>query len=256
MTIAGLVLSTVALAGCSSGGTSPAPAAAASPPAGSTSSAAPSAAAPVAASPTAAPLSFRYHALGKQEFIDQTLSIGNRGRTSVAPTLAITAVDGSGKDLPDVRVTTAYGSDRGSLVVQPGGGFDVLAFSGAGADQVADVRVTVKESAPADLPADASLVEAEPADAAGRPMSKFDAFEQVVLNNPNTTAVSVRVVYLVYDEPQPGKSQQAVEAVPIGGLTTVPAGGTAAVPVSGEAKAAVQKYAHGPAVSVKVYFSR
>ncbi|MGA5822010.1 hypothetical protein ACPC54_29605 [Kitasatospora sp. NPDC094028] len=255
-----MVLGLVALAGCRSGGTAPTPAGAASQPAGATSSAAPAASAPVAASsaasPTAAPLSFRYHALGKQEFIDQTLSINNGGRTSVAPTLAISAVDGSGKDLPDVRVTTAYGSDHGGLVVQPGGGFDVLAFSGAGADQVADVRVTVKELAPADLRADAALVEAQPADADGQPLTKFDAFDQVVLKNPNDTAVSVRVVYLVYDEPRPGRSQQVVEAVPIGGLTAVPAGGTASVAVSGDAKAAVRKFAHGPAVSVKTYFSR
>ncbi|WP_328622604.1 hypothetical protein [Streptomyces sp. NBC_00354] len=201
-------------------------------------------------------MSFGYHALGKREFIDQTLSINNTGRTSVVPTLAITAVDSTGKDLPDVRVTTAYGSDRGSLVVQHGGGYDILAFSGADAGQVADVRVTVKELVPADLPADSSAVEAKPADPAGQPLSKFDAFDQVVLKNPNNTAVSVRVVYLVYDQPKSGSPQQAVEVVPIGGLTTIPAGGTSSVTVSGDAKAAVQRFSGGPAVSVKTYFSR
>ncbi|MGW4898365.1 hypothetical protein ACWEQL_39920 [Kitasatospora sp. NPDC004240] len=202
------------------------------------------------------PLSFGYHALGKQEYIDQTLSINNDGLTSVVPTLAITAVDSAGKDLPDVRVTTAYGSDRGSLIVQPRGGYDVLAFSGTGAGQVADVRVTVKELVPADLPAKVSGIEAGPADAAGQPMSKFDAFDQVILKNPNNTAVSVRVVYLVYDQPKPGSPQQAIEVVPIGGLTTIPAGGTSSVTVTGDAKAAVQKFSGGPAVSVKTYFSR
>lgn len=223
-------------------------------------SAAAPAAAPVAASPAARPsaaaLSFDYHALGKLEYIDQTLLIGNDGGASVIPTLAITAVDGAGKDLPGVRVTTAYGSDRGSLVVEPGGSYDVLAFSGTGVGEVADVRVAVKELAPADLPSGVSPVDVKPADASGRPLSKFAAFEQVVLTNPNDTAVSVRVVYLVYDQPKPGSPQQAVEVVPIGGLTTIPAGGTSSVAVSGEARAAVQKYAGGAAVSVKAYFSR
>ncbi|MET9960077.1 hypothetical protein ABZ128_13650 [Streptomyces sp. NPDC006326] len=257
-TVAGIVLSVVALAGCSPSGASTGPAGAASPPANATSQAAastPLATGP-AASSTVTPLSFSYHALGKQEYIDQTLSIHNDGRTSVVPTLAITAVDNTGKDLPDVRVTTAYGSDRGSLVVQPRGGYDVLAFSGADASQVADVKVTVKELVPSDFPADVSDVKAQPADAAGQPMSKFDAFDQVILKNPNNTAVPVRIVYLVYDQPKPGLSQQATEVVPIGGLTTVPAGGTASVTVSGDAKAAVEKFSGGPAVSVKAYFSR
>ncbi|THA40668.1 hypothetical protein [Streptomyces sp. A1547] len=182
--------------------------------------------------------------------------IDNDGRTGVVPTLTITAVDAAGKDLPDVRVRTAYGSDRGGLVVQHGRAYDILAFSGAEADRVADVRVTVKELVPADLPAGSSAIEAKPADAAGQPMSKFDAFDQVILKNPNATAVSVRVVYLVYDQPKSGASQQVAEVVPIGRLTTIPAGATSSVTVSGDAKAAVQKFSGGPAVSVKAYFSR
>ncbi|MGW6916910.1 hypothetical protein ACWGB8_24245 [Kitasatospora sp. NPDC054939] len=255
--VAGAALALAAIAGCGPNSARSSGAAdAASPPPPATGAAAPSAAATGPASPAPAALSFGYQAHGESEYIDQTLSIRNDGPTSVAPTLVITAVDGAGKDLPDVRVTTAYGSDRGGLVVQPGDGYDVLAFSGAGADRVKDVRVTVKEAAPEQLPADASAVRATPADAAGRPMSKFDAFHQVVLTNPNTAPVSVRIVYLVYDAPKPGASQQVAEAVAIGGLTTVPAGSTASVTVSGDAAAAVQKYAGGPAVSVKAYFSR
>ncbi|MFC8448709.1 hypothetical protein [Kitasatospora sp. NPDC057223] len=191
-----------------------------------------------------------------EEYIDQTLLVDNDGDTSVVPTLVITAVDGAGKDLPDVQVTTAYGSDRGDLVIQPGGGYDVLTFHGTDAGLAADVRVTVKDLVPTDFSVSAAAVEAKPADAAGRPLTKFDAFDQVILKNPNDTAVAVRVVYLVYDQPSAGASQQAIEVVPIGGLTTVPAGGTTSVAVSGDARAAVQKYSDGPAVSVKTCFSR
>lgn len=97
-TVAGIVLSVVALAGCSLSGAS--------------------------ARATIASLSFSYQAFGKTGYIDQTLSINNDGRMSVVPTLVITALDNAGRDLPDVRVTTAFGSDQGSLVVQPGGGVD------------------------------------------------------------------------------------------------------------------------------------
>ncbi|MGC0319211.1 hypothetical protein [Kitasatospora acidiphila] len=255
----GIFLGVAALAGCDPSGASTTPAKGPSISGSVTTNAAPTASTPAADTPAAAPaatsLSFSYHALGKQEYIDQTLSINNDGQTSVVPTLTITAVDGSGKDLPDVQVTTAYGSDRGSLVIQPGGGYDVLAFHGADAKQVATVKVTVKELAAADLPASASAVEAKPADAAGQPLTKFDAFDQVILKNPNNTAVSVRIVYLVYDQPPAGTPQQAIEVVPIGGLITVPPAGTTSVAVSGDAKTAVQKYSGGPAVSVKTYFS-
>ncbi|MFD8705186.1 hypothetical protein ACFV1W_21665 [Kitasatospora sp. NPDC059648] len=256
----GIVLGVAALAGCDPSGASTTPAKGPSISGGATANTAPTVSTPAthtpATGPAAASLSFRYHALGKQEYIDQTLAINNNGQTSVVPTLTITAVDSSGKDLPDVQVTTAYGSDRGSLVVQPGGGYDVLAFHGADARQVADVKVSVKVTAAADLLASASPVEAQPADSTGQPLTKFDAFDQVILKNPNKTAVSVRVVYLVYDQPPPGASQQAIEVVPIGELTTVPAAGTASVTVLGDARAAVQKYSGGPAVSVKTYFSR
>ncbi|MFF2073451.1 hypothetical protein ACFVXG_01695 [Kitasatospora sp. NPDC058162] len=256
----GIVLGVAALAGCDPSGTSATPRQGPSISGSPTTDAAPTAstsAAPApATSPAATSLSFSYYALGKQEFIDQTLSIGNDGRTSVVPTLTITAVDGSGKDLPDVQVSTAYGSDRGGLVIQPGGGYDVLAFHGADAGRVANVKVAVKELAAADLPASAAAVEADPADASGQPLTKFDAFDQVILKNPNSTAVSVRIVYLVYDQPAAGTPQQVVEAVPIGGLITVPAAGTTSVAVSGDARTAVQKYSGGPAVSLKTYFSR
>ncbi|MEU6238103.1 hypothetical protein [Kitasatospora sp. NPDC047058] len=259
-TVVGIVLGVAALVGCDPSGAATTPAEGPSIPGSVAANTAPTASTPVTPTPAAGPaatsLSFSYHALGKQEYIDQTLSIGNDGQASVVPTLTITAVDGSGRELPDVQVTTAYGSDRGSLVIQPGGGYDVLAFHGADAKNVADVKVTVKELAAADLPESASGVEAQPADAAGKPLTKFDPFDQVILKNPNSTAVSVRIVYLVYDQPSAGTPQQAIEAVPIGGLITVPPAGTTPVAVSGDAKSAVRKYSGGPAVSVKTYFSR
>ncbi|MFD7582109.1 hypothetical protein [Kitasatospora sp. NPDC059817] len=258
-TVVGIVLGVAALTGCDPSGASTTPAKGPSQ-ASSATDTAPTAATPAtpaaAPGPTATSLSFSYHALGKHEYIDQTLSIDNDGQASAAPTLTITAVDGSGNDLPDVQVTTAYGSDRGSLVIQPGGGYDVLAFHGADAQRVANVRVTVKELAAADLPADASAVEAEPADSAGQQLTKFDAFDQVIVKNPNNAAVSVRIVYLVYNQTPAGTPQQAIEVVPIGGLITVPPAGTVSVAVSGDARTAVQKYSGGPAVSVKAYFSR
>lgn len=177
---------------------------------------------------------------------------------SVVPTLAITPVDSSGRPVAGVSVSTAYGSDRGTLVVGPGrdGAYDVLAFSGPDRARVAGVAVSVTRVLPATAPAGADYVTARAADQGGGSISKFDRFRQVVLQNPNGAAVSVRTVYIVYDQPRDGTSQQAVAVVPIGGLTTVPAHGSVTVPVTGAAQEAVAKYSGGPAVSIKTYFSQ
>jgi hypothetical protein len=75
-------------------------------------------------------------------------------------------------------------------------------------------------------------------------------------SNPNAVPVSVRVVYIVYNQPASGTAQQAVAVTPVGTLTSIPANGTVTIPVSGAAKAAVDKYSNGPAVSIKAYFSQ
>lgn len=198
---------------------------------------------------------FTYRARGGSNHIDQMLHITNPNTVDVAPVLAFTPVRSDGLVLRKVRVETAYGSDRGELVLCPGTGFDVLNFSGPGAEQVADVRVTVKELAalPAASPAD--YIDAKPT-RGGAAVSRFAPFDAVVLHNPHPVPVSLRVVHLVYDSPPPGASQQVVHRTPIGGLAVVPPREDLVVPVPASTAALIRERGAGRAVSVKTYPSR
>lgn len=174
----------------------------------------------------------------------------------MVPVLAFTALDKHRKLLPQVKVRTVYGSDRGTLVVPYGWGADILRFSGPGAHEVADVRVRVVSVVPARIRAGIHDVTVQPLDARGHKIDKFSRFAALRLSNADAFPVSVRVAYLVYDQPSKGQSQQAVVVVPVGGLTRIPARGTALVKVTGTAAAAVARYSGGPAVSIKPYSSQ
>lgn len=202
-------------------------------------------------------LSFEYHGTRPQkETINQALDIRNDDDRSVVPVLAFTPLDKQHKVLSQVKVRTVYGSDRGALVVPYGWGMDILRFSGPGAHEVADVRVRVVSVVPARIRAGIHDVTVQPLDAQGRKVDKFHRFAALRLSNTDGFPVSVRVAYLVYDQPPKGQTQQAVVVVPVGGLTRVPAHGTAVVKVTGAAAAAVARYSDGPAVSIKPYNSQ
>lgn len=201
-------------------------------------------------------LSFSYRELGPDGYINQTLTITNHSFASFAPTLVVTPLDKTGHTLSDLHVTTAFGSDRGNLVIPPNGqSYDILTFHGPDAARVFQVKVHVKALTQVNSPAGPDHVNAQAADASGNLVSKFDNFDKVALINSNTTPVAVRIAYIVYDQPPPNVPQQAVSVTPIGGLITVPAQSTILVPVTAEAEAALQKYSNGPAVSLKAYFS-
>jgi hypothetical protein len=200
-------------------------------------------------------LTFTYHRVNGDNYISQTLSIKNSNRESVVPELSFTALDRDGHRLPGVQVGTVYGSDSGRLVVPRGWGYDILRFSGSGEHEVYDVRVTVAHLAAAKVRPGIHPLTTQPLDAAGRAVSRFSRFTAVRVTNTDAFAVSVRVAYLVYDQPAEGETQQAISVTPIGGLVRVPADGTAVVEVTGDAAQAVARYSGGPAVSVKAYNS-
>ncbi|MFG2422546.1 hypothetical protein ACGFWD_26270 [Streptomyces sp. NPDC048448] len=200
-------------------------------------------------------LTFTYHRHSGDGVIDQTLSIRNAYMSSVSPVLAFTALDRHRHPLPGVRVRTVFGSDSGRLEVPYGVGYDILRFSGSGEHQVYDVRVTVTRVTAAKTQADTLPPSAETLDAAGRVVSKFSRFAAVRVTNPEEFAVSVRIAYLVYDQPAEGETQQTVFVIPIGTLVRIPARSMAIVEVTGDAAHAVAKYSGGPAVSVKAYNS-
>jgi hypothetical protein len=208
------------------------------------------------AEPDKSVLTFTYHRHSGDDYIDQQLFIKNAYRDSVVPVLAFTELDRQGHRLPGVQVRTVYGSDSGRLVVPYGWGLDILRFSGPGEHQVYDVRVTVTHLVTARVRANIHPVTTQPLNAAGQAVSKFSRFTAVRVTNTDAFAVSVRVAYLVYDQPAGDVTQQAISVTPIGGLVRVPAHGTAVVKVTGDAAHAVARYSGGPAVSVKAYNSQ
>jgi hypothetical protein len=64
----------------------------------------------------------------------------------LVPVLSCEAWDKNDHVLPQVKVSTACGSDRGNVVTPYGGAVDILRFSGPGKHDVADVRVTVQST--------------------------------------------------------------------------------------------------------------
>lgn len=202
-------------------------------------------------------LSFQYVGdSGVDDTMNQQLSITNAIQVSLAPVLRFEALDKDDNVLPDVTVNTVYGSNRGDLVVPYGTSLDILRFSGAGKHEVADVRVTVLEAYGARIPAGPHEVTTQALDAHGRETSRFMRFSAVRLTNEDDIAVSVRIAYILWDQPPKGVTQQAVEVTPVGGLVRVPAHSTAVVRVTGKAAAAVARNSNGPAVSLKAYNSK
>ena len=94
--------------------------------------------------PSPRDLTFEYRAYGGDDQIDQVLEITNDGTTAVVPTLDITPLDKSGQPIPGVKVSSAYGSERGERVVPAYfTDIDLLHFEGERAGDVRDVRVRV-----------------------------------------------------------------------------------------------------------------
>jgi hypothetical protein len=166
-----------------------------------------------------ADLQFEFTARSGPGFIDQTLTISNSGSRGVGPTLRFTPVDAAGDRVEGVVVESAFGSDKGAVVVPPAGEvLDVLRFSGKRRYDVEDVRVRATDTTSVDVPRLDGEIIADRVGLGGRVAGYGEPFERVVVRNPNSDAVRVRVVLLQFDTPPPGEHQQFVRARPIGGV--------------------------------------
>jgi hypothetical protein len=208
---------------------------------------------------SASSMSFQYNRITGKNLIDQQLVITNHNSRPVAPTLRFTPLDGAGHPVAGVTVTTAFGSDRGQVVVGTSE-IDILAFHGTDASAVRDVKVDVASlTAAQHAPVTRGLTDTFQ-DASGATVDRFSDFDKIILTNPNDADAALRIVYIVWDQPtDPNASQQAVSVTPIGGLVMVPHQGTTTVHVDDDAAAAaaVAKYGDGTnAVSVKVFASQ
>ncbi|WP_433132586.1 hypothetical protein ACQPWW_13555 [Micromonospora sp. CA-240977] len=205
--------------------------------------------------PSAA-LRFQFSATSDDGYMNQVLTIFNDSARVLAPTLEFTALDANRDPLPTVKVTTVYGSDQGRLVVPPGGGLDVLVFSGDGAQLAEDVAVSVRATEPVEAPA--TLVEPVviPMDESGRVLHRGSPFTTLSVRNDGSEPMSVRLVYIIWTEPKGDERQQADRIIPIGDLIVVPPNKATLVPVSGDARTTVTESAGLVPTSIKAYRSR
>lgn len=197
----------------------------------------------------AADLRFAFELLAGENEIDQTVTIENPGDSSLAPVVEYTALDAAGDPMPDINVRTAYGSDRGRLVVPADWAvLDVLRFEGPGARDVEDVEVRVREAAEVAIEPPTEEPEIQRLDR-GRPVEYENFFDAFRVTNPGDTEIDLRVALIEYELPPEGESQQWVHVTELAPLTAVPAGGKRTIRLPAELRGKVIG-------SVKPYFSR
>ncbi|WP_433288307.1 hypothetical protein [Micromonospora sp. CA-244673] len=203
-----------------------------------------------------ATLRFEFAATTGAGYMNQLLTIYNDSTQMLAPTLQFTALDATRSPLPAVKVTTVYGSDQGNLVVPPGGGVDVLIFTGEGAQFAEDVVVTALTTETIEAPAVHVEPVVTPVDESGRVLDRNSRFTAVSLRNDDSEQMSVRLVYIIWTVPEGDQRQQAAQVVPVGDLIVVPPKQTTLVPVTGEARTAMVGAAGRFPTSIKAYLSR
>jgi hypothetical protein len=166
------------------------------------------------------PLAFKFVSQGPADAIDQTLTIRNREDGALAGVLAITPLDASGKRLTGVAVHTAFGSDRGQVVVPPGTLVnDVLTFRGPAAHRVRDVGVKLTRTIPVPGVAESAVApDVQRYDRDDDPVATDKPFASFRVSNDSANAVAARVVLLEYDDPPPGQPQQAIRVAKLTGL--------------------------------------
>lgn len=176
----------------------------------------------------ASELSFSYRAQGPSDEYDQVLTITNNGFGAVAPRLKITPLDSASRPISGLKVTSAFGSTRGTQVIPAFyEDFDILKFEGERADEVWDVQVEIAELEQVDhpdLPEGGVVVERYLNE--GKPSKEFDdPFDAVELRNPNEDAVPVKLAMIAWQEKKKEQPQQFEWVITNGATVTVPGGG-------------------------------
>jgi hypothetical protein len=187
-------------------------------------------------------LTFHYTADSGGNYIDQVVQIDNSGDQAVIPVLKYVALDRSGRPMPNIKVFTAFGSDRGDVVVPSTGAWDIVEFLGADHEDVADVQVTVVKSQLATYPPMDTEPDTEAIDDTGHEDEYFEDFRSVQVTNDNDDPIQVRLAYVVWNADDDIHPVQFLVSVPIGDLTTVPAHGDAVVEVDPAALTSILQY--------------
>lgn len=159
-------------------------------------------------------------------YVDMSLDFSNPTKRPVTLQGRLVARDASDAEMPDVTVTTAFGTEAGRAVVMPGGSVDFVQLQGARAGDVRDVTFELTTSAVLDVPVASAPVGVTSIDAQGQELD-YDMFaEQIRQENPNAAPVHVRVVLMVLRASETGVPQQATLVRDVTAVDVPPSGGT------------------------------
>lgn len=142
-------------------------------------------------------------------FIDMSLDFENPTDDPVTLVGRLVARDSRGAMLPDVRVTTAFGTEAGRAVVMPGVNVDFAQLEGRGEQEVREITLESPEVSLVDVSRETEYVDLKPLDGDGRELEYDDLAQQVSLENPSPAPTRVRVVLMVLSAPRPGVPQEA-----------------------------------------------
>ena len=199
-------------------------------------------------------LSFHYDRIGRYGQMDQVLTISSSAPEPITLTAQLHALDSHGKRLPEVRVSSVFGTDRGEQVLMPGDNADALVFSGPGAAEVRDVDVRDLRAVRArGVGVATQPVSARVVNAAGFDIATRFAGNGVQVENTNDVGLDVQLVAIIWSRPGKGESQQAVQVLRIDGPTHVPAHESLAVRPSATVAATIEKFGMTNAESIRAY---
>jgi hypothetical protein len=160
-------------------------------------------------SPDGSEFTTTFTRIAESGYIDMGLDFENPTTEAVTIDGQLVARDASGTVLPDVRVTTAFGTESGRAVVFPGVNVDFVQLEGRGEQQVRAITLESAEVTVLDVAPETQYVELKPLDGQGRELEYDMSAEQISLENPNPFPVRIRIVLMVLRAPQERIPQEA-----------------------------------------------
>jgi len=140
------------------------------------------------------PFSVAYTARSTDDGPDQVLTLTNNTEVSVIPTIAFTAFNMYGIELPHVTTQGVNGSHRGTPLLPAHGSLvDLLRFDGPGAADVRHVGVRLEAVEEVDHPPLEGPVRVVMIDLDKRAVADPEDFWGIGIANPNPFGVTVRV---------------------------------------------------------------
>ena len=160
------------------------------------------------------PFSVQYVPVSTDGSLDQTLTIRNNSEASVLPTLAFTAYNMYGLELPHVVIRTVNGTENGGPLLPAGGSLsDILRFDGPGFRDVRSVEVALASVEELEHPALEGDVKTVMIDLAQKATDDPEEFWGIGMVNPNPFGVTVRVSLVAIEERERDYPRQAVDVV-------------------------------------------